>query len=228
MTPSEHKLTLQLLDIVEPFIGATPYRKELINQPNEVLDEIAFHVDSKRDLLAFALTCERMYRVIHPRHFEYRVIRARITSLAVWQHLVDNRALARGVRQLEILDSRSTDIEITPSQIGDSPEVDPLNVHAQREVLFLKAIAALPTLTNFTWSCSRSLIDVESLWDTLISCRSLTSVEILDSSVFSGGPTSVRNNLPGQLNVRTSFYIITIRNSESTSEHTLPEGDDHS
>jgi hypothetical protein len=212
MSPSEHQLTLRLLDIVEPFIGATPYRKELINQPNEVLDEIAFHIDSKRDLLAFALTCDRMYRVIHPRHFEYRVVRARISSTAVWQHLLDNRALARGVRQLEVLDSRSHESEIVPSHIGQAPALDPLDLHTAREELVLRALGALPTLISFTWSCSRSLMNVDALWNTLVSCSSLAAVEIVDNAVF----TSATEALPRQLAVGTFPFAISAAQMQPT------------
>ncbi|OBZ77673.1 hypothetical protein A0H81_02727 [Grifola frondosa] len=92
-TPEEHKLSLHLLTIVEPFVGLAPSRRMLTRQPTEILDAIVFHVDAKRDLLALALSCRRLHTIIFPRHYDYRVIRCKVSSLSVWNHLIVNRSL---------------------------------------------------------------------------------------------------------------------------------------
>jgi hypothetical protein len=201
---------------LEPFIGATPYRKELINQPNEVLDEIAFHIASRRDLLAFSLTCDRMYRIIHPRHFEYRVIRARLSSTEVWQHLIDNRALARGVRRLEVMDTRTAEPEIVPSIVERSHDREPLDINSQREALVLKTIASLPTLTDFSWSSSRSLVNFDGLWENLVFCENLQTVEINDSAMFASNSTY---DLYKKKIVRATSFQTDSRSDAHSREH---------
>ena len=56
MTMEEQKLAMHLLTIVEPFIGVSQSRRSLLRQPTELLDDIIFQLDSKRDLLNLALT----------------------------------------------------------------------------------------------------------------------------------------------------------------------------
>ena len=78
LAPAEHTLALHLLSVVEPFVGlapcSCPSRRVLVRQPTEVLDAIAFHVESRNDLLALARTCRRMHAVVMPHHAEYRVV----------------------------------------------------------------------------------------------------------------------------------------------------------
>ena len=55
MTPEEHKLSMHLLTIIEPFVGHSQSRRTLVRQPTEILDEIIFQLHSKRDLFNLAL-----------------------------------------------------------------------------------------------------------------------------------------------------------------------------
>src|ERR1700691_4066727 len=135
LSPDEHRLSMHLLTIVEPFVGFAPSRRTLTRQPNEILDSIVFHIDSKRDLLALALSCHRLHSVICPRHYDYRVIRCKVSSISVWNHLVVHRSLARNVRRLEILDERSTEPGLIPVGILTSDSElestdDELGMHA--------------------------------------------------------------------------------------------------
>ncbi|KZS97422.1 hypothetical protein SISNIDRAFT_406175, partial [Sistotremastrum niveocremeum HHB9708] len=197
MTPEEHRLSLHLLGIVEPFVGSSPNRKNLISQPYEILDEIVFHIDSKKDLLSFALTCERMHGIIHPRHFEYRVISAKISSLAVWRHIIGNKALARGVRRLEILDDRDTRAEVIPSSIKESNEPEsPYDVHGEQEALLIDALKNLTTLSTFVWSCTHSPICVDAIWPTLVQCEMLKDVQVSDNLLFGAGSSSDTERAP--------------------------------
>ena len=189
LTPEEHKLSLHLLTIVEPFIGISPSRQTIARQPNEILDNIVFFIDSQRDLLSFGLTCQRMHSVVFPRHFHYRVIRARVSSLRVWNHLIVHRAFARNVRRLEILDERDSDREVIPSGITSSDTDiestdDELGIHIKQEKLLVTALNKMTALKSFKWSCNHSLVSIETVWPILVKCTFLQQVEINDNSVF--------------------------------------------
>ena len=190
LTPEEHKLSLHLLTIVEPFVGLAPSRRTITRQPTEILDAIVFHVDSKRDLLSFALSCRRMHGVVFPRHFDYRKIRCKVSSIRVWNHLIVHRSLARNVRWLEILDERSTEPETIPSGILTSDTDlestdDELGMHAKQERYLVAALAKMTALASFSWSCNHSPISIDNVWPTLLKCNSLREVEINDNLVFS-------------------------------------------
>lgn len=193
LTPDEHKLSLHLLTIVEPFVGLAPSRRTITRQPTEVLDAIIFHVDSKRDLFSLALSCHRMYDVVVPRHFAYRVIRCRVSSISVWNHLLVNRSLARNVRRLEILDERSSEPEIVPPGILASDTDlestdDELGLHDKQERYLVSALTKMTALSSFVWSCNHSPISIDNVWPTLLKCQSLCDVEINDNLVFSVPP----------------------------------------
>ncbi|KAH0826213.1 hypothetical protein J3R83DRAFT_5658 [Lanmaoa asiatica] len=189
LTPDEHKLSLHLLTIVEPFVGLSPSRRTLTRQPTEILDAIVFHVDSKRDLLALALSCRRLHAVIVPRHYDYRVVCTKASSLGLWNHLIVNRALARNVRTLEIIDERSskplvlpTDIMKTETDLESSD--DELLLHSKQEKLLISALNKMTALQSFHWSCNHSTISVDNVWATLMKCQTLSRVTISDNLVF--------------------------------------------
>lgn len=189
LSPDEHKLSMHLLTVVEPFVGFSPSRRSLTRQPNEILDSIAFHIDSKRDLLALALSCQRLYSVICPRHYNYRVIRCKVSSIRVWNHLLVHRSLARNVRRLEILDERSSQIELIPKGILTSDTDlestdDELGMHSKQERFLVSALTRMTALHNFAWSCNHSPISIDNVWPTLLKCQSLQEVEINDNLVF--------------------------------------------
>lgn len=189
LNPDEHKLSLHLLTIVEPFVGLSPSRRTLTRQPTEILDAIVFHVDSKRDLLALALSCHRLHAVIFPRHYEYRVVCAKASSISLWNHLIVNRALARNVRTLEIIDERSskplvlpTDIMKTDTDLESSD--DELMLHSKQEKLLISALNKMAALQSFHWSCNHSTISIDNVWATLMKCQILSQVTISDNLVF--------------------------------------------
>lgn len=189
MSPEEHKLSMHLLTILEPFVGTIPSRSNISRQPTEILDNVAFYVDSKRDLLSLALTCQRMHSVVFPRHFDYRVVKAKVSSIRVWNHLIVHRGLARHVRRLEIMDERSLESEIVPSGIiSADTDVestdDELEIHAKQERLLVSAVARMYSLQSFKWSCTHSLISIASLWPTLLKCPQLNLVDLNDNTMF--------------------------------------------
>ncbi|KAJ7180580.1 hypothetical protein C8R46DRAFT_1069873 [Mycena filopes] len=191
LTPDEHKLSLHLLNIVEPFVGLAPSRRTITRQPTEILDSIAFHVDSKRDLMSLALSCQRMHDIVFPRHFQYRHIRCKVSSLSVWNHLIVHRSLARNVRRLEILDERAASSELLiPSDILNSDTDmdstdDELGMHEKQERFLVGALGKMTSLASFTWACNHSPISIDNVWPTLLKCHSLQEVDISDNLAFS-------------------------------------------
>lgn len=190
LSPEEHKLSLHLLNIIEPFVGLAPSRRTITRQPTEILDAIVSHVDSKRDLLSLGLSCHRMYDIVFPRHFDYRVIRCKVSSISVWNHLMIHRGLAKNVRRLEILDERFTETETLPSGILSSDSDlestdDELEMHEKQERYLVSALSRMTALAFFTWSCNHFPISIDDVWPTLLKCHSLREVEINDNLVFS-------------------------------------------
>jgi len=196
LSPDEHKLSMHLLTIVEPFVGLSPSRRTLTRQPNEILDSIVFHIDSKRDLLALALSCHRLHDIVCPRHYNYRVIRCKVSSVSVWNHLLVHRSLARNVRRLHILDERSTESELIPvgilvSDTDLESTDDELGMHAKQERFLVSALNRMTTLKSLSWSCNHSPISIDNVWPTLLKCQSLQEVEINDNLIFGAYPQDV-------------------------------------
>ncbi|KAE9407561.1 hypothetical protein BT96DRAFT_1014113 [Gymnopus androsaceus JB14] len=195
LTPQEHKLSLHLLDIVQPFVGSTPSKRTLITrQPTEVLDAIVFHIDSRVDLLNLAMTCSRMQGIVIPRHFDYRHVKCKVSSISVWHHLSVHRSLAMNVRRLEVLDERvgasSQARELVPGGISstetDLEETDDeLEMHEKQEQFLLAALGKMTHLESLIWRCNHSPISIDVLWPMLIKCHTLKEVEINDNLVFS-------------------------------------------
>jgi hypothetical protein len=121
----EHKLCMHLCSIVEPFILSATHcddvasthggnlnalfkrRVLLIHQPTEILDRITFFVENREDLMNLGLACKRLSEIVFPRHWEYRIIRAKISMVGVWKHLYERSDLAVNVRVIEVVDERS-------------------------------------------------------------------------------------------------------------------------
>jgi hypothetical protein len=209
LTQEEHRLSMHLLKIVEPFVGTAPSRRTLTRQPTEILDSIVFYVDSKRDLLALGLSCKRMHSVIFPRHFDYRTIRCKVSTISVWNHLIVHRSLARNVRRIEILDERSTEansvppgIMVTDTDLESSD--DELGLHAKQERFLVSALTKMTALQSFTWSCNHSPISIDNVWPTLLKCRSLREVEINDNLVFNPHPSEQQDEAGSDSNVNSS------------------------
>ncbi|KAF9222939.1 hypothetical protein BS17DRAFT_880907 [Gyrodon lividus] len=165
LTPDEHKLSLHLLTIMEPFIGLSPSRRTLMRQPTEILDAIVFHIDSTRDLLALALSCHRLYSVIFPKHYDYRVIRAKI---------IDERSSKPLILPSDIT-TTDTDFEFSD---------DELTMHSKQERYLTLALTKMAALRSFDWSCNHSPISIDDIWATLMKCQTMCEVIISDNLIF--------------------------------------------
>ncbi|KAF4575492.1 hypothetical protein EYR40_004770 [Pleurotus pulmonarius] len=193
LTPSEHKLSLHLLSIVEPFVGLAPCRRSITRQPTEILDAIAFHIDAPSDLLSLSLSCKRLHDIVIPRHLSYRVIRCKPSSISVWNHLATHRSLAQNVRYLTVIDERcgASELKLPYGVMGTSDTDlestdDELGLHAKHERYMVSALARLSTLNAFTWTCNHSPVAIDQIWGVLQRCKTLREVQISDNLLFAG------------------------------------------
>ena len=211
LTPAEHALSLHLVSVIDPFVyhglralippqnQASPsYIVSLVNQPTEILDAIIFHIDSRKDLLNVALGCKRLRDIVFPRHFEYRIIRCKVSSISVWNHLILHRSLARNVRRLEILDERMTTsgtlikgrgMAIPKSILQGETDLettdDELSMHVRQEKYLAAALVRMTSLREFQWSCNHSPISIAHVWPTLMMrAANLRVMNIYDNLVF--------------------------------------------
>lgn len=129
LSSDEHKLCMHLCNIVEPFIlsslihgDTNPANAQallkpkilLMRQPTEILDRIASFIETREDLMGFGMSCKRLSEVVFPRHWEYRVIRAKASMVGVWKHLCERTDLAANVRIVEVVDERSDKRVLVP------------------------------------------------------------------------------------------------------------------
>ncbi|KAH9477303.1 hypothetical protein JR316_0009507 [Psilocybe cubensis] len=234
LTPAEHALSLHLVSILDPFVyhGVRALSPNinltgtadnstivsspglgLIQQPTEIIDAILAHVDSRKDLISIGLGCKRLHDIVFPRHFEYRVIRCKVSSIGVWNHLITHSSLARNVRKLEIIDERTpvpafnaahpglhrpssmliprTMMRSSPTSttLGGGTDLestdDELHMHTKQERYLSAALLRMTGLKEFKWSCNHSPISIARVWPALMMrAEHLNSVEICDNLVF--------------------------------------------
>lgn len=243
ISSEDHKLSLRLLSIIEPFISLHPVDESqiatLTRQPNEILDMIAFHIDNRKDLLSLALTCQRLRDIVLPRHLEYRFIQCRPSSERLWRHLIAHPLLACNVRRLHIIDEMSKDVEVIPSRVAEeTPVVEARNQELDRHIihqcLIIEALARMTTLTTFSWSCNSSLITFDDVSPTLFTCEMLKEVDITDNHIFSArsingfeqneGTSLARNQLASRSQILdvpdlTSVAVRTARSTSRLGKH---------
>ncbi|KAI0064261.1 hypothetical protein BV25DRAFT_299267 [Artomyces pyxidatus] len=82
-------------------VATTAVRKATLETiPYDVLEHILHHIDSREDLLSFALLNTYFRDITIPRHLEYRRIQISLSNQPVWMHLAERPDLASNVRTL--------------------------------------------------------------------------------------------------------------------------------
>ncbi|KAJ4470195.1 hypothetical protein J3R30DRAFT_3343304 [Lentinula aciculospora] len=124
--------------------------------PPEILDYILSDIDKPSDLIALATTAKELYRIVAPRHSEYRVLRIRHRFPGLWAHLAKRVDLSRNLREINI--SQKTDqtlIEQYPTTLVSSPlphgMIDPWKEEEERVQNFLVAMGYTEQLKVFRW-----------------------------------------------------------------------------
>jgi hypothetical protein len=130
-----------------------------------------------------------MHSIVFPRHFDYRIVRCKVSSISVWNHLIVHRSSARNIRSLEVLDERSTETETIPPGILISDTDlestdDELTLHTKQERYLVSALSKMTALQVFVWSCNHSPMSIDNIWPTFLKCHSLKEVEINDNLIF--------------------------------------------
>ncbi|PFH49521.1 hypothetical protein AMATHDRAFT_62975 [Amanita thiersii Skay4041] len=245
-SPDEHVLSIHLISIIESYVGvAAPPQKQrtLTRQPTEVLDTIAFNLDSKNDLLSLALTCKRMHDIIFPRHYHYRTIRCKLSALRVWNHLSVHRSLARNVRRLEIMDERASSISdgsgvgggtkgelVPPGIVTTETDLestdDELGMHEKHSRFLIKAVSKMKTLREFAWGCNHTPTSISDLWSTLVNCQWLQVIEVRDNMAFwptvesdSDSDLSTMALVPAVLSETASVTFRSTQHAYGSSKH---------
>ncbi|KZT21688.1 hypothetical protein NEOLEDRAFT_1034592, partial [Neolentinus lepideus HHB14362 ss-1] len=59
----------------------------LLSLPAELRGLVVGYIDKPNDLLALALTCRDLYRLLVPDHLEYCQIRTFLCAEELWDHL---------------------------------------------------------------------------------------------------------------------------------------------
>ncbi|KAJ3782931.1 hypothetical protein GGU10DRAFT_362382 [Lentinula aff. detonsa] len=124
--------------------------------PLEILDTILSDLDEYSDLIAFALAAKGLYRIVVPRHSEYRVLRIRHRFPGLWAHLARRADLSRNLREIHI--SQKNDqatLERHPTTLVSSylPDgmTDPWKEEEGRVQNFLVVLGYMERLKTFQW-----------------------------------------------------------------------------
>ncbi|KIJ29178.1 hypothetical protein M422DRAFT_101186, partial [Sphaerobolus stellatus SS14] len=62
--------------------------------PFDILDRIAFAIESLEDLLALALTSRQFHTILSPKHLQYRILRCRLNRTEIWNVLTKRPGIA--------------------------------------------------------------------------------------------------------------------------------------
>ncbi|KAJ7798635.1 hypothetical protein B0H14DRAFT_2906147 [Mycena olivaceomarginata] len=196
LTPEEHKLSLHLLNIVEPLLGSrrragpSPASLRKFSTPSRSTSTRR-RTCSRSRCRASACTTSSFRGT-----WSIATSGCKVSSLSVWNHLMVHRSLARNVRRLEILDERAASSELLiPSDILNSDTDmdstdDELGMHEKQERFLVGALGKMTSLHSFTWACNHSPISIDNVWPTLLKCHSLQEVDISDNLAFSKGGES--------------------------------------
>ncbi|TFY82010.1 hypothetical protein EWM64_g2000 [Hericium alpestre] len=163
--------------------------------PAELLDEVASFLDTRSDLLSFALTCRALKQIVIPRHSEYRFVRCHYRYLDVWRHFIQRPDLARHVRTLEVVDAE--DGPTGPPQIpsvalcSDRPFAFQLSQFTIHDALteLKKALSSMKNLQSFHFQTMASRHDVfdgsvddeAAVWDTVSKLPSVQDIRRVHS-----------------------------------------------
>lgn len=124
---------------------------------HEIWEEIAFHVDSTRDLLSLALTSRTFNLLIIPYHLDYRYISCDLRQTYVWEHLFTHLHRTKGVRSLEfgILDDKKK--LLLPRSLRKPPNKLIYSSFASIPMeciqMVVTSISSMAFLMRFVWNC---------------------------------------------------------------------------
>ncbi|KAI0065769.1 hypothetical protein BV25DRAFT_1913210 [Artomyces pyxidatus] len=120
----------------------------LLALPYDILEIILHNIDSRKDLLSFALVCTFCRDITIPRHLEYREIHLTLQpeDHVIWTQLAERADLAANVHKLAVLNRLSTrhlpTTLVPSSQLPDAADPSLSNVRpAVRNMKHLNSLA---------------------------------------------------------------------------------------
>ncbi|KAF5385798.1 hypothetical protein D9615_002199 [Tricholomella constricta] len=124
---------------------------EMNDLPPEIIDEILSQIDEQPHLLSFGLASRACAHLAIPQHTQYRVIRIRTPSPALWAHLVRRSDLARNVREVRLC---ARDDFLAPDRFPHTlldPVLDDAHAVTSRAQNMYQALKAMKRLRLFAW-----------------------------------------------------------------------------
>ncbi|GJJ12784.1 hypothetical protein Clacol_007029 [Clathrus columnatus] len=117
-----------------------------------IWDDIAFLLESTKDLLSLALTCHTFKDLVIPDHLKYRHISCDIRS-PNWKLLENRPRLARGIRSIELAeDSAMEDVRLPRTPDLSYEYKRHTKVTNDKMTLFTNSISHMTLLREFTWT----------------------------------------------------------------------------
>jgi hypothetical protein len=102
--------------------------------PSEILEKIAFYVDSHDDLISLALTSRKLKEVVIPSHSDYRMIAVQHDNHDLWDHLRKVPRDAQHVKVLHLYDPHDwTPPRRYPKAIDDRRRDDDESIQLSKE-----------------------------------------------------------------------------------------------
>ena len=159
--------------------------------PTELREEIAFHVDSHKDLIALALVCSAWKEIIIPDQSQYRVIRIREDMYDMWDLLARRPRLARAVKVLHLYDLYGvTPQSMYPKPVDNAREDDkqkPGSLEKMKVSNMCQALRHMTALREFAWNIHWGEYhplppsSLKAIFFALTQCKSLAHLVLLGS-----------------------------------------------
>ncbi|GJJ12781.1 hypothetical protein Clacol_007026 [Clathrus columnatus] len=169
-----------------------------------IWDDIAFFLESTKDLLSLALTCHTFKDLVIPDHIRYRHIYCDIRS-PDWILLESRPRLARGIRSVELAEDDTIEDDVgTSDPFSDEYFHTPVTIESL--TLFTNSISHMAFLKEFTWTqLPESIQQVVNISDVLMS--SAARLEGLSIEPYLSHCRSTRLQFE-QLSVDTRLFYI--------------------
>ncbi|TFK47464.1 hypothetical protein OE88DRAFT_809547 [Heliocybe sulcata] len=166
-----------------------PAVMHLLDLPPELLDNIAAHLDCRKDILSLALCCHCLHSLVSHTHLQYRDIRCRLGLSALWDRLASDDLHAGLLRSLTILPDNVFDIQsvirdnlLLEERVPDEYQEcasDEATVASgrEREERLVRALKRAPNLRRFRWFGDPG---GNNIWETLSALGTVQELHVLD------------------------------------------------
>lgn len=146
----------------------------MLNLAYELLDDIAYNIDTPQDLLALALCCQKLYQWVVPNHLVVRHIRCDILRKSLWGQLLDTPILISRIYSLDMIDETrrppfrisipSTDLYRVIHHDQDDSVIKSLRATSDTNAMedaygtFIRILSLARRLHSFRWNIGNQYI----------------------------------------------------------------------